>query len=131
MDILSSIGHTSLIELTNLNHNKKVKVFAKIEGGNPGGAIDIFIAGMGTGGTLMGVAIVPDIFDIKRLDEKITVDDDSSYLVARKLATQEGIFVGMSGGASVLGALEMAKRMKSGTIVTVLPDRGDWYLSTT
>ena len=291
MDILSSIGNTPLIELANLNHNKKVKVLAKIEGGNPGGSIkdraayymikkaeesgalykgkiileptsgntgialamigaakgykvtlcmpecvsmerrriieaygadiiltpaeentdgairkahalieekteryympnqfknennvlahyettgpeiffqtngdiDIFIAGMGTGGTLMGVAkylkekrpeiqvvgvepvkghhiqglknmqesIVPDIFDIKRLDEKITVNDDSSYLVARKLATEEGIFVGMSGGAAVLGALEMAKRIKSGTIVTVLPDRGDRYLSTT
>ena len=291
MDILSSIGHTPLIELANLNHSKKVKVLAKVEGGNPGGSIkdraayymikkaeesgalhkgkiileptsgntgialamigaakgykvtlcmpecvsmerrriieaygadiiltpaeentdgairkahalieeeteryympnqfknennvlahyettgpeiffqtngdiDIFIAGMGTGGTLMGVAkylkekrpeiqivgvepvkghhiqglknmqesIVPDIFNINRLDEKITVDDDSSYLVARKLATEEGIFVGMSGGAAVLGALEMAKRIKSGTIVTVLPDRGDRYLSTT
>ncbi|HKK83737.1 MAG TPA: cysteine synthase A [Atribacterota bacterium] len=291
MDILSAIGNTPLIELANLNHNKKVKVLAKVEGGNPGGSIkdraayymikkaeesgalhkgkiileptsgntgialamigaakgykvtlcmpecvsmerrriieaygadiiltpaeentdgairkahalieektehyympnqfknennvlahyettgpeiffqtngdiDIFIAGMGTGGTLMGVAkylkekrpeiqvvgvepvkghhiqglknmqesIVPDIFNINRLDEKIKVDDDSSYLVARKLATEEGIFVGMSGGAAVLGALEMAKRIKSGTIVTVLPDRGDRYLSTT
>ncbi len=127
------------------------------------GELDVFVAGMGTGGTLMGVAkylkekkpevkivgveptkghtiqglknmeesMVPKIFDVNKLDEKITVEDDSAYLMSRKLACQEGIFVGMSSGAALSGALEIAKRMKEGLIVIILPDRGDRYLSTT
>ena len=127
------------------------------------GELDVFVAGMGTGGTLMGVAkylkekkpevkivgveptkghtiqglknmeesMVPKIFDVNKLDEKITVEDDSAYLMSRKLACQEGIFVGMSSGAALSGALEIAKRMKEGIIVVILPDRGDRYLSTT
>lgn len=126
------------------------------------GEIDIFVAGMGTGGTLMGVAkylkekkpqvkivgvepivghkiqglknmqesIVPKIFQAEKLDEKITVKDDPAYEMARKLATKEGIFVGMSSGAAVAGAFEVAKQMHSGIIVVILPDRGDRYLST-
>lgn len=126
------------------------------------GEIDIFVAGMGTGGTLMGVAkylkekkpqvkivgvepivghkiqglknmqesIVPKIFQEEKLDEKITVKDDPAYEMARKLATKEGIFVGMSSGAAVAGAFEVAKQMHSGIIVVILPDRGDRYLST-
>jgi len=126
------------------------------------GEIDIFVAGMGTGGTLMGVAkylkekkpqvkivgvepivghkiqglknmqesIVPKIFQAEKLDEKITVKDDPAYEMARKLATKEGIFVGMSSGAAVAGAFEVARQMHSGIIVVILPDRGDRYLST-
>ncbi|RKY55359.1 MAG: cysteine synthase B, partial [Candidatus Neomarinimicrobiota bacterium] len=48
-----------------------------------------------------------------------------------KLATSEGVFVGMSSGAAVAGALHMAKKMDSGIIVVILPDRGERYLSTT
>jgi cysteine synthase B len=127
------------------------------------GELDVFVAGMGTGGTLMGVAkylkekkpdvkivgveptkghtiqglknmeesMVPKIFNVAKLDEKITVEDDSAYLMSRKLACQEGIFVGMSSGAALSGALEIAKRRKEGIIVVILPDRGDRYLSTT
>ncbi|MDO9575662.1 MAG: cysteine synthase A [bacterium] len=125
--------------------------------------VDVFIAGMGTGGTLMGVgrylkekkpevrtigvepteghtiqglknmseSIVPKIFHLEVLDEVFVVEDDSAFEMARLLATKEGIFVGMSSGAAVTGALHIAKKMRSGTIVVVLPDRGDRYLSTT
>jgi len=127
------------------------------------GEIDVFVAGMGTGGTLMGVgkylkekkpqvkivgveptvgnkiqglknmqeSIVPKIYHSEKLDEKITVEDDPAYEMARLLATKEGIFVGMSSGAAVVGALRIAKKMHSGIIVVILPDRGDRYLSTT
>jgi len=126
------------------------------------GEVDVFVAGMGTGGTLMGVgkylrekkpgtrivgveprlghtvqglknmqeAIVPEIYREENLDAKITVQDDPAFETARLLALREGLFVGMSSGAAVAGALEVARQMESGTIVTLLPDRGDRYLST-
>ncbi len=126
------------------------------------GEVDIFIAGMGTTGTLMGVskflkekdksiriigvepvmghsipglknmkeAIVPAIYEPARLDDKIMIDDDTAFDVARKLASVEGIFAGMSSGASVAGALKIADSIDHGTIVALLPDRGDRYLST-
>lgn len=65
------------------------------------------------------------------LDEKIIIEDDEAYEMARLLATKEGIFAGMSSGAAVAGALRVAERMDSGTIVTVIADRGERYLSTT
>ena len=127
------------------------------------GEIDIFVAGMGTTGTLMGVnrffkekkpevriigiepteghtiqglknmkeSIVPKIYDPDILDEKITIEDGQAFETTRALATNEGIFVGMSSGAAVAGALRVAEKMTSGTIVVILPDRGDRYLSTT
>jgi cysteine synthase B len=127
------------------------------------GEVDVFVAGMGTTGTLMGVyrylkekkpevkvvgieppeghaiqglknmneAIVPDIYDPKMMDEKITIEDDEAFETTRLLAAKEGIFVGMSSGAAVAGTLRVAKQMTSGTIVVLLPDRGDRYLSTT
>jgi cysteine synthase B len=126
------------------------------------GEVDVFVAGMGTGGTLMGVAkylrerkpgariigveptlghkvqglknmreaIVPEIYREEALDAKITVEDDLAFETARCLALREGLFVGMSSGAAVAGAIETARQMESGTIVTLLPDRGDRYLST-
>lgn len=127
------------------------------------GEVDLFVAGMGTTGTLMGVyrylkekkpevkvvgieppeghaiqglknmneAIVPDIYNPEMLDEKITIEDGEAFETTRLLAAKEGIFVGMSSGAAVAGALRIAKQMTSGTIVVLLPDRGDRYLSTT
>jgi len=128
-----------------------------------GGEIDMFVAGMGTTGTLMGVsrrlkehnpnirivgvepveghaiqglknmneAIVPRIYDPSRIDRIIRVNDDQAYDTARWLTLTQGIFVGMSSGAAVYGAMQASKDLKSGTIVVILPDRGDRYLSTT
>jgi len=127
------------------------------------GQVDVFVAGMGTTGTLMGVkrffrekkpqvrvigvepglghtiqglknmteSMVPGIYDPTMLDEKITVEDGEAFETTRLLAAHEGIFVGMSSGAAVAGALQVARRMTQGTIVVILPDRGDRYLSTT
>lgn len=79
----------------------------------------------------MEEAIVPKIYHPELLDEKINVEDDEAFEMARLLATKEGIFVGMSSGAAVAGALRIAKTMDSGIIVAIMPDRGDRYLSTT
>lgn len=127
------------------------------------GEVDLFVAGMGTTGTLMGVArylkekkpgvkivgvepttghaiqglknmseaIVPAIYREDDLDEKLTVADEDAFEMTRKLATAEGLFVGMSSGAAVTGALRAAQDISEGTIVVILPDRGDRYLSTT
>lgn len=128
-----------------------------------GGEVDVFVAGMGTGGTLMGVrrfmkekkpsvkivgveptvghtiqglknmteSMKPAIYHEDRLDEKIVVEDGEAFETTRLLAVKEGIFVGMSSGAAVAGALRIAEKMQKGTIVALLPDRGDRYLSTT
>ena len=79
----------------------------------------------------MKEAIVPEIFDPDMMDEKITVEDGEAFETTRLLAAEEGIFVGMSSGAAVAGALKTAEKMTSGTVVVILPDRGDRYLSTT
>ena len=127
------------------------------------GEIDVFVAGMGTTGTLMGASkffkeqakdikvigieptlghtvqglknmnesIVPQIYDKSMLDEVMTVEDRPAYDMARRLACEEGIFAGISSGAAVAGAVRVAEKMKSGIVVTIIPDRGDRYLSTT
>lgn len=79
----------------------------------------------------MEEAIVPKIYRPQQIDVKINIGDDEAYETARLLATKEGIFVGMSSGAAVAAALRIMKRMDSGVIVAILPDRGDRYLSTT
>ena len=79
----------------------------------------------------MEEAIVPDIYKAEFLDQKIRVGDEEAYVMARKIATREGIFTGMSSGAALAGVLKVAESLGSGTIVTVFPDRGDRYLSTT
>nr|WP_320049221.1 cysteine synthase family protein [uncultured Desulfuromonas sp.] len=78
----------------------------------------------------MQEAIVPAIYHEENLDDKLVIEDDEAFNCARDLAIHEGLFVGMSSGAAVAGALRVAATMKSGTIVTLLPDRGDRYLST-
>jgi cysteine synthase B len=78
----------------------------------------------------MREAIVPPIYDEGLLSQKIVVEDDAAFDIARLLATNEGIFCGMSGGAAVAGALSLAAELDSGTIVVIIPDRGDRYLST-
>jgi cysteine synthase B len=90
----------------------------------------------GMGHTIQGLknmteSIVPGIYDPSLLDEKITVEDGAAFETTRLLAAHEGIFVGMSSGAAVAGALVLAQQMTHGLIVVILPDRGDRYLSTT
>ena len=70
------------------------------------------------------------IYDPAFADEKLTVGDDDAFDTTRMLALQEGIFAGMSSGAAVAGAFKMAEKIGKGTIVVILPDRGDRYLST-
>jgi len=79
----------------------------------------------------MGEAIVPLIYNKDLLDQKIRIGDEEAYVMARKIATHEGIFTGMSSGAALAGVLKVAESYPSGTIVTIFPDRGDRYLSTT
>lgn len=127
-----------------------------------GGAIDYFVAAIGTSGTLMGVAeylkkynphvkivsaepekghyiqglknmeeaIVPAIYDKRKLDDIIIIDTEEAYALSRQLAQKEGIFAGMSAGAAMLAALKVAEKIKQGNIVTIFPDRGEKYLST-
>jgi cysteine synthase B len=126
------------------------------------GEVSVFVAGMGTTGTLMGSgrrlkeynssitilgvepnlghtiqglknmteSIVPKIFDPKALDEKRSIRDEDAFNTTRRLALEEGLFVGMSSGAAVWAAMKKAGEMKTGVVVVVLPDRGDRYLST-
>lgn len=78
----------------------------------------------------MEEAIVPAIYDPSQIDITIMVETEVAYEMTRQIISQEGIFVGMSSGAAMYAALEIAKQIKSGTIVVILPDRGEKYLST-
>jgi len=78
----------------------------------------------------MQEAIVPAIYDPLAYHRKMIVEDDDAFETARLLATHQGIFCGMSGGAAVAAALTLAQELSSGTIVVIIPDRGDRYLST-
>ena len=120
------------------------------------GEVDLFIAGVGTGGTLTGVGeylksqvlstgkggphkiqgigagFVPDVLNTTVYDEIFTVENDDAFATGKLLAKKEGILVGISSGAALYGAIELAKRPenKGKTIVALLPDTGDRYLST-
>jgi cysteine synthase B len=126
------------------------------------GEIDIFVTGLGTTGTLMGMSrymkerpkpvkvvgvepvqghtiqglknmtesIVPDIYQRPQLDDVLPMGDEEAFDMTRRLATEEGLFAGISSGANVAGAIRLAKDMDRGTIVTIICDRGDRYLST-
>jgi cysteine synthase A len=135
------------------------------------GKVDIIVAGVGTGGTITGIAellkerkpsvkavavepsdspvlsegrsgphkiqgigagFVPEALRRDLLDEVVTVRHEDAGRVARRLAKEEGILVGISSGAAVWAALELAKRPenKGATIVAILPDTGERYLST-
>ncbi len=124
--------------------------------------IDYFVAAIGTSGTLMGVgkflkqmnpavkivsaepvkghyiqglknmeeAIIPAIYDREYLDDIIMVETEDAFEMARLVAREEGIFCGMSSGAVMYASLEIAKKIKSGNIIAIFPDRGEKYLST-
>ncbi len=81
----------------------------------------------------MATAIVPNIYDPKLADRDIGISTEASYAMVRRLAREEGLLVGISAGAAVVGALliaqEMASKKESGVIVTIFPDSGDKYLS--
>ena len=127
------------------------------------GEVDLFVAGMGTTGTLMGCsrffkekkpsikivgieptlnhriqglknmkeAIVPKIYDPGRLDRIVSCNDDNAFDTTRDLSLREGLFCGISSGAAMWGAIQVARDMPRGaTVVVILPDRGDRYLST-
>jgi cysteine synthase B len=78
----------------------------------------------------MEEAIVPAIYDPSRIDETIMVETETAFELAREIVKQEGILVGMSSGAAMFAALEIAGKIDTGTIVTIFPDRGEKYLST-
>ena len=79
----------------------------------------------------MRESIVPGIYESGRLDRLMPVNDREAYACANRLAVEEGLFVGMSSGAAVWAAVQLAGGMTpDDTVVTLLPDRGDRYLST-
>ncbi|MGH7926272.1 MAG: PLP-dependent cysteine synthase family protein, partial [Candidatus Binatia bacterium] len=127
------------------------------------GKITHFIAGIGTGGTIMGTgrylkevnpniriiavepddalhgleglkhmasSIVPGIYHEDELDEKIAVSTDDAYAMVYRLSQEEGVLVGQSSGAAMFATLKIARKLSSGTLVTIFPDFGDKYLST-
>ncbi len=78
----------------------------------------------------MEEALVPSIYDPSQIDETVMVETEDAFEMTRQLATEEGIFAGMSSGAAMIAAVETAKKANSGIIVVIFPDRGDRYLST-
>lgn len=77
----------------------------------------------------METAIVPGIYDERLADEDMRVSTEDAYTMVRRLAREEGLLVGISGGAAVAAALKVAKTAKNGVIVTVFPDSADKYMS--
>ena len=133
------------------------------------GSVDIFIAGVGTGGTVtgtgqylkeqnpniqivgvepadsavlsggtagkhglqgIGAGFIPKVLEVSILDRVITVTTEQAYEAARKLAKTEGILVGISSGAALYAALQISQETPEKTVVALLPDTGDRYLST-
>ena len=78
----------------------------------------------------MNEAIIPAIYDKSKIDETIMVETETAFQMAREVAKHEGIFCGMSSGAALYAAIEVAKKIDKGRIVTIFPDRGEKYLST-
>ena len=77
----------------------------------------------------MKTAIVPGIFDQSLVDRYLEVSAEETWAMTRRLATQAGLFAGLSAGAAVEGAIRVARELDPGVVVTVLPDDGSKYLS--
>ncbi|MCL2096479.1 MAG: cysteine synthase family protein [Oscillospiraceae bacterium] len=77
----------------------------------------------------MEEAIVPAIYDPSKIDRSILIESEEAFETSRKIVAQEGIFVGMSGGAAMLAALEAVKTLDFGVVVVIFPDGGEKYLS--
>jgi cysteine synthase B len=75
-------------------------------------------------------AIVPAIYDPTKVDRHIMVETEDAFELARRLALEEGIFAGMSSGAALWAARVLSAEVAEATVVTILPDRGEKYLST-
>ena len=73
---------------------------------------------------------MPTIFDRAKVDRTIIVQDEDAFETTRRAALEEGLFVGMSSGANIFGAMQAARELDAGTVVVIVCDRGDRYLST-
>jgi cysteine synthase len=78
----------------------------------------------------METSRIPPILDWRLIDERMVVQDDDAFRTARRLCQEEGMFMGISAGTAMYAAAEVAKSMREGTIVTLFPDRGEKYLTT-
>ena len=78
----------------------------------------------------MATSIVPGIYDERFPDRKMSVETEDAYEAVKRLASEEGLFVGYSSGAALVAATKVANEIERGLIVTIFPDRGDRYLST-
>lgn len=79
----------------------------------------------------MKEAIVPEIYDPAAIDRTIMIESEAAFSMSRRIVREEGIFVGMSAGAAMLAAAELAQELTHGVIVVIFADRGEKYLSTT
>jgi cysteine synthase B len=77
----------------------------------------------------MPTAIRPGIFDIALPDDTLEVQTEDAHAMTRRLAREEGLFVGISSGAAAVAAIQLAERLETGVVVTVFPDAGYKYLS--
>jgi len=100
--------------------NPKVQVYA-VEPANPLHGLE--------GLKHMASSIVPGIYDENELDGKFPIETEPAWDLSERLAKEEGIFVGHSSGANLLGALEVASRIKEGVVVTIFTDSGDRYFA--
>lgn len=78
----------------------------------------------------MNEAIVPEIYDESAIDRFIMIENEAAFNMSRRLAREEGVFAGMSSGAAMHAACELAKTLTHGVIVVIFPDKGEKYLST-
>lgn len=173
IELVESIPHSIMLQQFKNPANPEIhrKTTAEEIWRDTDGGVDIFIAGIGTGGTITGVGevlkernpqvriigvepsdspvisggspgphkiqgigagFIPDVLNLSVIDEIIKVENNDAFHTSRQLARTEGLLVGISSGAAVYAALQVAKRPenKDKKIVVILPDTGERYLST-